>query len=379
MEASDESKRQMIWINIAFFAVTTLIALIGAPLYVARFGLHPATACLSVFYMIAGGMSITAGYHRLYAHASYKAHPMVQFLLLFFGAASYEQSAFDWASQHRTHHRYVDTPRDPYSIRKGFFYAHIGWLLFWKHPAHYENVKDLRRNRLVMHQHDYYYYWAALSGIVLPVLIGFAWGDPAGAFVLAVCARLFLVHQATFCINSVCHTFGRATYDIYSSARDHWLVALITNGEGYHNFHHHFPCDYRNGVRWYQWDPTKWLILLLAKTGAAYDLKKVSKFRIISARLAADNQRLEDELRLKALPGPSLLRTLVNSRYQRLKRTLAEWENAAWEYQTLLREHLSRHSLKVTEAAFKMKAARRDFNKMWNRWNTACLKFQAAS
>lgn len=368
----------MIWTNILFFAVTTLVAFIGGPLYISRYGIQPFTLWLTLFYIFATSMSITAGYHRLFSHVTYKANPALQFLFLFFGAAAYEQSALCWSSQHRTHHLYVDTDKDPYSIKKGFFYAHIGWLLFWEHPEHYENSKDLQKNRLVMHQHKYYHLWAAGSGIVTPMSIGFWYGDLLGAFIFAVCARLVLAHHATFAINSICHTFGKSTYDIYSTAKDHWLVAFITNGEGYHNFHHRFPSDYRNGVRWYQWDPTKWLIEILAKLGIARDLKKVSAFRIMGAKFAADNQRAEDALKTAKSSNKAMIDTVLRPQYEKLKQTLNDWESSGREYQTILREHFERHSEKSRQAAAKRMEARRRFRQTLNEWKLTCLKLKVA-
>ena len=93
-------------------------------------------------------------------------------LALFFGAASFQQSALKWSSQHRDHHQYVDTDRDPYDISRGFWYAHVGWILFWKHPINYDNVKDLQQNALVMSQHKHYRLWSIGSGLILPLLIG---------------------------------------------------------------------------------------------------------------------------------------------------------------------------------------------------------------
>ncbi len=377
MDTLTVSKREMVWANILFFAATTSVALIGAPLYAARFGFQPFMMWLTVFYVFATSMSITVGYHRLFSHVTYKANSILQFLFLFFGAAAYEQSALCWSSQHRTHHLYVDTEQDPYSIKKGFFYAHIGWLLFWKHPENYENSKDLQKNPLVMHQHKYYHFWAAGSGIILPLLIGFWHGDLLGAFVFAVCVRMVIVHQTTFCINSICHTFGEATYDIYSTAKDHWLVAFITNGEGYHNFHHHFPSDYRNGVRWYQWDPSKWLIAILARAGLAWELKRVSAFRILAARLAAENQRAEDCLKIRKIPNLTTIQMSLKSQYEKLKQTLSDWESSAREYQAVLREHLQRHSERRRQAALKRVEAQRRFRETLNQWELIYLKLKA--
>ena len=97
-------------------------------------------------------------------------------------------------------------------------------------------------------------------------------------------ARLALVHHCTFFINSFAHTFGTAEYDAVSSAKDNWIGALLTNGEGYHNYHHRFPSDYRNGIRWYHWDPTKWVIWTLSKVGLASELKRTPLEKIAEAR-----------------------------------------------------------------------------------------------
>lgn len=334
--------RKIIWRNILFFAITTLIGIVVTPLYVFRCGISFPEWLLFGFYILVTPLCITMGYHRLFAHKSYKIHPFMQFLFLFFGAAAFEQSALKWASQHRIHHRYVDTERDPYSIQKGFFYAHIGWLIFWKHPEDYSNVRDLQQNRLLMHQHQYYGFWAIGAGILLPLWIGALTGHFWGALLLGVCTRLTLVYHATFCINSVCHTFGKATYDIYSSAKDHWFTALLTYGEGYHNYHHHFPGDYRNGVRWYHWDPTKWLITLLAWTGLAQDLKKISPYKILAARLRAQHQRAEDVFtRIAEDSKLKAFRQKLKEHYEQLKQRLIDWEQnreAKRPFQETLRE-----------------------------------------
>lgn len=280
------------WPIIAFFASTTLGAVIGVPLYLYHFGISLSEILLTLFFMIATGLGITVGYHRYYAHTTFKTNPFVEFLILFFGAAAFEQSALTWASGHRDHHRYVDTELDPYSIKKGFWYAHIGWMTLWLQEPDYRNTKDLLKNKMLMHQHYNFVLWSLFAGMIFPVLIGAMMGHALGALVFAVCFRITFVYHATFCINSVCHTFGKATYDIHATARDHWFVAYLTNGEGYHNFHHRFPNDYRNGVRWYQWDPSKWAINLLSRIGMARELKQVSRLTIMEARFAADAQRL---------------------------------------------------------------------------------------
>ncbi len=273
--------------NIYFIGATTLIALIGTPLYIYHYGVSVSEIFLMLFYIIATGLAVTVGYHRLFAHVTYKTHGPIRFALLFFGAASFEQSALAWSSQHRDHHRYVDTDSDPYNIKKGFFWAHMGWLFFGNYRLVYANVPDLSGSRLVMHQARYYPLWSLTAGLIFPVLLGAVTGHALGAFILSVCLRTVIVHHGTWCINSICHTFGKSTYDARSSARDHWLTAFVSFGEGYHNFHHRFPNDYRNGIKWYHWDPSKWIIFSLEKLGLAWNVRRASKISILDAKAQA--------------------------------------------------------------------------------------------
>ncbi|HXV27400.1 MAG TPA: acyl-CoA desaturase [bacterium] len=367
-----ESCKELVWVNIIFFGVTTAVALIGAPFYIHHYGVSSFGWILAAFYAVASGMSITVGYHRLFAHRSFNAHPVIQFLVLFFGAAAFEESALRWASQHRDHHRYVDTDSDPYSIKKGFFYAHIGWLIFWKHPLNLANVPDLQKNKMIMHQYRHYHLWAVGAGILLPLLIGLAVGQPGGALILAVCLRLAVVHHSTFCINSVCHMFGKATYDIYSSAKDHWFVALLTFGEGYHNFHHRFPSDYRNAVRWYQWDPSKWAIYLMKSLGLANDLKRVSTFRILDAKIAAQNQRACDWIEVKVgKPHVGDVRLKLDRYYQEIRHKLLSWEHAAQNYHAVISHRIDSSKSEIRRTAvLQLKNAREQFEEARRQWES---------
>lgn len=356
------------WVNIIFFAVTTLVGLIGTPLYIYKFGVTGSEIVLLVFFVVVTPLSITTGYHRLFAHATYKTNAVIRFLFLFFGAAAFEQSALQWSSQHRAHHRYVDTDLDPYSIKKGFFYAHMGWLIFWQHETDYDYVKDLAEDPLIMHQHRYYLLWAIVAGIVTPLLLGALTGHLLGAFVLSICLRLTVVYHLTFFINSICHIFGRSTYDIYATAKDNWFIAFLTFGEGYHNFHHRFSGDYRNGVRWYQWDPSKWLIALLGKTGLAWDLRRVSNFRILEAQLAGENRRVTDWLARDDKNTEFLkLGEIVQAQYDILEQDLVKWEKAARKYKLMSRRQVVDYSKR------KLAEAREQFDYTHHDWK-ALLK-----
>jgi len=272
------------WPSIIFLVSISVVAILGCPMYLFYYNVAPQTIALSAAMVIGTTLAITAGYHRLYAHKTYKAKPLYQFIMLALGAATFQQSALKWASLHRTHHRFTDTDRDPYNIKMGFFYAHMGWIMFWLRSVDFENVKDLKKIPLVMRQHNHFTLWSYGFGILIPALIGAMYGRVFEALLFGGVGRLFVVFQITFFINSFAHTFGRSTFGKDISARDNWIGAILTGGEGYHSFHHRFPHDYRNGIRWYHWDPSKWLIWLSNRLGWAYDLKRAPNNRILQAR-----------------------------------------------------------------------------------------------
>jgi len=260
-----------------------------------------------VFYYYATGFGITLGYHRLFSHISFKAKWPVKLFVLLFGAASFENSALDWSADHRIHHKHVDEDEDPYDISKGFFYAHIGWLLFRLKPKPpVTNVKDLEADPLVMWQHRYVQWIGLTVGFITPALLGWAWGYFNGyeapwmtalaAFLIAGLLRTVVVQQGTFCINSLCHMIGRRPYSTTHSARDSGAVALLTFGEGYHNYHHEFQHDYRNGVKAWQFDPTKWIIWSLEKIGLVQDLRRVPDARILAAELKEKSRTLGSDI-----------------------------------------------------------------------------------
>ena len=221
-------------------------------------------------------LSISGGYHRLFSHRAYRSSGIVRLFYILFGAASFQSSVLNWASDHRDHHAQTDRKDDPYNIMKGFWWAHMGWLFYKKSaPADYANSKDLLGDRLVQFQDRHYAVLALGTGLLLPTLVAWAWGDAMGGLLVGGFLRLLVQDHATFCINSLAHTVGRRPYSVNVSARDSLLATLLTMGEGYHNYHHCFPGDYRNGVRFYHYDPTKWCVWLLSKIGLTRDLKRV--------------------------------------------------------------------------------------------------------
>lgn len=288
------------WFTSGFLVLTFFTALIGVPIYIAHYGLDLFQVLLFIFFFIATGMSITLGYHRLFAHKAFKAGRGVKLTTLLFGAAAFEDSALDWASDHRQHHKHVDhEDDDPYSISRGFFWAHMGWIFFKLYPRPLANVADLKKDPLVMWQHHYHRPLGVLVGLVLPAAIGWLYGGAVsalGALLISGVARLVCVQHCTFFINSLCHTIGKRPYDSGTSARDSWLMAIFTFGEGYHNYHHSFQHDYRNGVKPWQWDPTKWAIWTLSKLGLATELRRVPEEKIVLAELREMKDRAEAQI-----------------------------------------------------------------------------------
>jgi stearoyl-CoA desaturase (Delta-9 desaturase) len=252
-----------------------------------------------VGFLFACGISITAGYHRLWSHQTYQAHVAVRWVFAIFGAMALQNSILIWASQHRRHHLFVDdVDQDPYSAKRGFWFSHMGWILR-DYPSgrnDFSNARDLQRDPVVAFQHRHYLALALATNLGLPLALGWAVGDPWGVFLLGGLLRLVLNHHFTWFINSLAHMWGTQPYTDENTARDNPVMAFLTYGEGYHNYHHIFQNDYRNGVKWWQYDPTKWLIATLAWMRLASNLRRVPDLWIQRAQLAMQFRRMERAL-----------------------------------------------------------------------------------
>lgn len=285
------------WRNIIFFGITPLIAIAGVAWRLAGPGVPWETWSLAFVMLYAGGLSITAGYHRLFSHRTYEANKLVRIAYILFGAATFQSSVRWWAAEHRIHHQKVDTNEDPYSITKGFWHAHIGWLLTEDpEPPTYDMVKDLDKDPWIRFQHRYYILVASFMAFILPALVAALWGDFFGGFFVAGVAVMVINHHFTFSINSFCHFIGSQPFTDENTARDSWFTALFTYGEGYHNFHHYFQTDYRNGIKPWHWDPTKWLIRGLSFVGLTRKMRRTPESAILVARAKMEKKRLAERL-----------------------------------------------------------------------------------
>ena len=283
------NKPDVIWPNVTLFLVTFLVAAIAVPYRALTYGFDNTEIIFALLCFIYCGMSITAGYHRLWSHKTYQAHWSLRFIFALGGAFALQNSILHWSSDHRIHHKHVDkNDVDPYSAKMGFWYSHIGWMCreYQANRYHdYKNVRDLQKDAIVMWQHKHYLLLMLLMNIGIPVAFGLWHGNVINSLLLVGFFRLVMSHHTTFFINSLAHIWGKQTYSDKNTARDNGLLAYLTFGEGYHNYHHIFENDYRNGIRWWQFDPTKWLIKSCQWLGLTHHLRvspedKIEKMRI---------------------------------------------------------------------------------------------------
>jgi stearoyl-CoA desaturase (delta-9 desaturase) len=262
-----------------WYAVTIIVTVIHIVSLLALMFYTPAkkTVWLVILTWIFGGLGITMGYHRLWSHRAFKAHPVVRFALAMTGVMAFQGSIKWWSLRHRLHHRYTDTEHDPYDATRGFWYSHMGWL--FERPE-YTRMKwidksDLDADPVVRFQHKNFPLLSILLGFVLPTILGFTWGDALGGFLYGGYVSRIVIWHSTWLINSLAHSWGEQEFSTENTSRGNLVLALLTFGEGHHNFHHEFPRDYRNGIRIDDYDPTKWVIAFLSYFGLTYGLIEV--------------------------------------------------------------------------------------------------------
>jgi stearoyl-CoA desaturase (delta-9 desaturase) len=317
------------WPAALMLAFTSLPIVTVLPWYLWAHHVSAAAWIFSALLLASNGMSITAGYHRLWGHRAYAAHPALKWLYAIFGAMAVQNSILIWATAHRVHHRHVDdVDHDPYSAKRGFWFSHIGWMLrdYPSSRPDFARVPDLLEDKVVMAQHRHYLWFVLGTNFGIPISLGFLFNDIWGFVLIAGFLRLVVSHHFTFFINSLAHAWGRQPFTGLNTARDNDFLALFTWGEGYHNYHHLFQWDYRNGVRWWQFDPTKWLIASCAWLGLARDLKRVPDFKIQRARVARQFERAREAL-ASSRPHSRLLtlQTQLENEWTQFSETVAHW------------------------------------------------------
>jgi stearoyl-CoA desaturase (delta-9 desaturase) len=363
------SARPILWNNVAFIVLLPLLAIPAAVVYVAQHGVTAWELGVGLLGWAISGLGITAGYHRLFAHRAWKAAAPVRIALAIAGGMAAQNSVIAWASDHRRHHRGTDTDADPYNAHEGLWYSHVGWILREGVAGDvYDDVPDLHADRFLRFQHRHWFAVCVLGNLAL--LAPFAWlsGRPGGVLLLAGVIRVILVQHCTFTINSLSHWWGTQPWSHATTSRDNPLLALLTFGEGFHNYHHTFQADYRNGIRWYHWDPTKWLIGTLHAAGLASDLRTTPEHLLLRTRFerarslldartatsAAQAMRADAEARVEAALTELRARTHVMAEARRARVAAANAD---------ARRHLAELQRGIDEGA----RAARDAIRAWER------------
>jgi stearoyl-CoA desaturase (delta-9 desaturase) len=245
---------------------------------------------LAIVYILTGA-GITVGFHRLFTHRSFKTSRPLRAIFAVLGSMAVEGSVIEWVATHRKHHSFADRPGDPHSPHadqapgwrgalRGLLHAHVGWMFRggnMANPARY--AKDLVADRDLRFISRTFPLWVAvglalpfglgvaLSGSIVGGLTGLLWGG---------LVRVFLLHHATFSINSLCHFFGGRPFGTGDESRNLAWLAPITFGESWHNNHHAFPTSARHGLGRHQIDPGAWVITGLARLHLAWDVVKIT-------------------------------------------------------------------------------------------------------
>jgi len=258
------------------------VAMVG--IYYLVFEVQTLTVLWTYVLLIVNTQGITAGAHRLWAHRSYKARLPLRIYLAFANALGFQNSIYEWSRDHRVHHKFSETDADPHNATRGFFFAHIGWLLTRKHPdviskGKSVDMSDLLADPVVRYQKQFYIPLVLIMSFIMPIFIPCTlWGEKAiNASMVCGVFRLTLSLHVTWLVNSAAHLWGDKPYDKKINPSENVMVSILAMGEGYHNYHHTFPWDYAASEWGWQKNLTKFFIDFWAKLGLAYDLKRVPK------------------------------------------------------------------------------------------------------
>lgn len=358
-------------INSSFLIGTPILAATSLVYYSMNYGISWFEPVIFFFFYFASGLSITAGYHRLFSHRTHKGEWPLRLFYALFGAAAFQNSAIKWCSDHRRHHLKTDEDEDPYSVTDGFVWAHIGWVMVDQGDEIVEHVEDLQADKILAWQDRHIFLIGFLVGIVLPGLVGFALlgniHGLLGGMIYGGFLRVVVVHHATFLINSAAHTWGTQPYSTANTSKDSPLLSFFTFGEGYHNFHHTFQADYRNGHRWYHWDPSKWLIQTASWFGLTKDLHKIPDKSIESRRMKAtferkvEGQYIESDYQEKLSDCVSQLRKGFTDLMERRKEFKQAKKSKKQQSKSSWKSMKEAHRNRIKQCKMKIAEARNEF------------------
>lgn len=285
-----EYKVELVWRNILLMTFLHIGALLG--LRQCFVSAQWKTILFGYLLYVLGGIGITAGAHRLWAHRSYRAKWPLRVLLACMQSLAFENSIYEWSRDHRVHHKYSETDADPHNALRGFFFAHVGWLLCRKHPdvktkGKQIDLSDLYADPVVRFQHRFYLPTVAFFCFLMPTLIPYlGWNETLyNSFYICSLLRYVITLHATWLVNSAAHMWGRRPYDKNINPSENRAVSFWALGEGFHNYHHTFPWDYATSELGYDLNVSKMFIDFFASFGWAYERKVVSAETIKQRKL----------------------------------------------------------------------------------------------
>lgn len=354
------------WGPVIFLSVYQVLLFLAAPFYFLYCTPQTSMIVVSFVLLYLTGLSITGGYHRYFAHRAYRAKKVVEGFLVFFGTMACQGSVLRWAFDHRIHHAYVDTDNDPYTIQKGFWYAHFLWILEKPRELDPKVISDLLKNKLLVFQHKYYKSLMVLTNFSVFLFFGWLLNDYLGSLFFVCGVRLFALHHFTWFINSLAHTWGDKPFCQEQSAVDNYVLSLLTFGEGYHNYHHTFANDYRNGVRWFHFDPTKWLIWGLSKFGLTHTLKQVDALTIKKRLITERKHLLLDRLKEICHNKKEELEVSINEMSDRIVQKIALFNQLKENYYLTKKQNPKRDRLE--ELRQEIKNLKKSLRQDWRIW-----------
>lgn len=288
-----ELDAEIVWGNVIGFLILHLIAIYGLIYFFSLILFSHRSTSFYIFHylsVVIYGQGITAGAHRLFSHKAYKTNLPLRILLLSIHTLAGQNCMYVWVRDHRQHHKYTDTDADPHNAKKGFFFSHMGWLMMRKHPEVIKKGKtidltDMEQDPIIMFQKKYYLYLFWAGQVFVYHVSRFCTESSASETILLMITRYVFILHCTWAVNSFAHLHGMKPYDKHIMPVENHCVSIFSNGEGWHNYHHSFPWDYKASELGVSNNFTTSFIDFFAKVGWAYDLKIASE-EIVAKRIS---------------------------------------------------------------------------------------------
>jgi stearoyl-CoA desaturase (delta-9 desaturase) len=243
------------------------------------------------------GFGVTLGFHRLLTHRAFETHRATRLLLAIFGSAGGQGMCIKWCATHRRHHQHADRHGDPHSphlhgagplgLLRGMWHAHVAWVFDADAPGLARSIPDLLADRALLLIDRLYFLWVFLGILIPGAILGLYYGTWMGFISGALwggVVRIATLQHVTWSINSVCHVWGTRPYNSADDSKNNYPIAVLSLGEGWHNNHHAFPTSARHGLRWWQFDASWCVLLLMKRLGLAWDIRLPSEAALAAKR-----------------------------------------------------------------------------------------------